>query len=184
MDDRELMKLLRRRPEEGFRQLMELYMGAVCTVVRARLGELGTREDVEDCVSETFAAFYRALDRVDLRRGTVKTFLCAIARNRSIDCYKALVRSAANDPWEEERPALAASFSLEEAYITEETRREVVEEIAALDQPDREILVRRFLLGQPSRAVAQALDMTVSAVDTRTHRALKKLKTKMEEMQP
>ena len=65
MDDRELLRLLRADPEEGFRQLMDLYMSLVYSVVRARLGQVATPEDVEDCVSEAFAEFYHSLARVD-----------------------------------------------------------------------------------------------------------------------
>lgn len=183
MDDRELLRLLRADPEEGFRQLMDLYMSLVYSVVRARLGQVATPEDVEDCVSEAFAEFYHSLARVDLRRGTVKAYLCTIARRRAIDCYERLVVTAPQLSLEdaEDRQAAADAFSLEEELITAETRRAVVEAIASLPSPDREIIVGKFLLGEPSRSIAARLHMTVSAVDTRAHRALRKLRARWEE---
>ncbi|MBQ7060184.1 MAG: RNA polymerase subunit sigma-24, partial [Clostridia bacterium] len=48
--------------------------------------------------------------------------------------------------------------------------------INGLGEPDREIVVRKYFLNEPSKSIAKRLDMSVSAVDTRTHRALKKLK--------
>jgi len=183
MNDRELIRLLRADPELGFRRLMEQYTGLVYTVVKARLDRVGTAEDVEDCVSEAFAEFYRSLVRVDLRRGTVKAYLCTIARRRAIDCYARLVVTQPQVSLEDaaDRQAAAAVFSLEEELVTAETRRALVEAIAALPHPDREIIVGKFLLGEPSKSIAARLHMTVSAVDTRTHRALKKLRERLED---
>lgn len=185
MRDSDLMQLMRTHPEEGFRQLMDQYIGLVYHVVKARLAQVGTKEDIEDCVSETFAEFYRSLPRIDLRSGTVKAYLCAIARYRSTDSYKALIDAAPQLSLEDEvsRAAWADSFSLEESLITDELRHAVAEEISALGHPDREIIVRKFLLGEPTKSIAAELHMTVSAVDTRTHRALKKLKARLEEKQ-
>ncbi|MBQ6115999.1 MAG: sigma-70 family RNA polymerase sigma factor [Oscillospiraceae bacterium] len=183
MRDRELIELLRRDPERGFRQLTDQYTGLVWSVVRARLGEAGTREDVEECVSDAFAAFYLSLDRMDPDSGTVKAYLCAIARHKAIDRCEALVRSGGvlSLEAESERAALADEFSVEEAFISAQRRRAVIEAVAALGYPDREIIVRKFLLGESSRSVAEDLGMTVSAVDTRTHRALKRLRSEWEE---
>ena len=182
MRDRELMALLRKDPEQGFRRLTDLYTGLVWSVVRARLTDVGTREDVEECVSDAFAAFYLSLDRVELHSGTVKAYLCAIARHKAIDRCEALMRgSCLSLEAEAERADLADDFSVEEAFISAEMRRTIVGSIAALGHPDREILVRKFLLGEPTRSIASDLGMTVSAVDTRTHRALKRLRKEWEE---
>ena len=48
-----------------------------------------------------------------------------------------------------------------------------------LSKPDREIIVRKFILGQSSKEIAAILGLSVSNVDTRTHRAIKKLKKEL-----
>ncbi len=75
-----------------------------------------------------------------------------------------------------DRDAFRDDFSVEDEIIDREMRRELVEAVNSLGEPDREIIVRRFYLDQPSRSVAEALGMTVSAVDTRLHRAVSKLR--------
>jgi len=45
-----------------------------------------------------------------------------------------------------------------------------------LGEPDHEILIRKFYLLQPSKVIAEKMGMSVSAVDTRTHRAIAKLR--------
>ena len=56
-----------------------------------------------------------------------------------------------------------------------------IEAVEALGKPDGEIIVRKYYLGQSSREIAERLHMTVSVVDTRTHRAIKRLKRIMGE---
>ena len=44
---------------------------------------------------------------------------------------------------------------------------------------DSSILIRKYYLGQSSKTIAEELGMSVSNVDTRTHRAIMKLRTAM-----
>ena len=184
MNDRELIRQLHQDPERGIRQVTEQYAGLIWTVVQARLAAVGTREDIEECVSDAIAQFYLSLDRFALQSGTVKAYLCAIARHRAIDRYEAIVREKASRAAEEaEHGVDAEGPSLEECLLDAENRQDLMTAIDALGHPDREIIVRKFLLGEPSRAVAGRLGLSVSAVDTRTHRALKKLRELLKEDQ-
>ena len=54
----------------------------------------------------------------------------------------------------------------------------IFKEIAAMGHPDSDIMFRKYYLGQSSKTIAEKLNMTVSNVDTRAHRAVEKLRTK------
>ena len=56
---------------------------------------------------------------------------------------------------------------------------ELIKEVKALGEPDSEILMRKFYFSQSSKEIAEELNMTVSNVDTRTHRAIVKLRNKL-----
>ena len=51
--------------------------------------------------------------------------------------------------------------------------------VKGLGEPDSEIIIRKFYLGENSKQISDRLSMTVSAIDTRASRALKKLRTKI-----
>jgi RNA polymerase sigma factor (sigma-70 family) len=53
--------------------------------------------------------------------------------------------------------------------------RDFADRIADLPQRDRRILTERFFVGTPIEEIADMLDMSRGAVDTATHRALKRL---------
>ena len=66
---------------------------------------------------------------------------------------------------------------VEEALITKEFREALLREIKALGEPDSTILLRKYYFSESSREIAAALNLTVSSVDTRTHRAIQKLRS-------
>lgn len=183
MTDRELTRLLCRSPDKGLRAVMAAYMGLVVTIVEGRLGNVGSRGDVEECVSDVFVELYQKRDSLDPDKGSLKAYLAAIARHRAVDRYRELIRAAATLSLDDEdAPPLAADApSAEDSVLCAEDRRTLMQAVADLGEPDHEILVRKFFLCEPSKHIADRLHMTVSAVDTRTHRALAKLREQLKE---
>ena len=51
MDERSLLTLLQKRPNEGMKELMRQYMGYCYYIVRNKLAEF-PQEDIEECVSD------------------------------------------------------------------------------------------------------------------------------------
>ena len=71
---------------------------------------------------------------------------------------------------------LADTVDIEGEIAEDELRREVLNAIKNLGEPDSSILIRKFYFGESSKDIANALKLTVSNVDTRTHRSLDKLR--------
>lgn len=172
MKDIELIERLRRDPSRGMQTLSAQYAGLLYTVVRMRLPEsaFGSGE-IEDIVADTLSAFYLSLDRYDPDRCSIRGYLCVMARNRAVD---ALRRSPVTPlPLDEEiDDGLDVADGVEESDL----RARLIREIQALGEPDSAILIRKYYLGQGSKQIAVDLGLTVSNVDTRTHRAIQKLR--------
>ncbi len=179
MDDRTLLSKLKSDPSDGIRALVAEYSALVFFILRGRLSSVCSEGDLEELASDVFTDFYSALDRFDESRGTVKAYLCRIASNTASERYADEMKRRGGislDAEDTDKDAYRDAFSVEDEIIGEEQRRELVCAINALGEPDREIIVRKFYLGEPSKSVAKSLGMTVSAVDTRTHRALARLR--------
>lgn len=178
MDDIKLLKLLRKDPNKGMELVMNSYASLVYAVVRGKLmGSRFVSTDIEDCVAETFSEFYISIERFDPERSSIKSYLCVLARNNAIDLLR-----------RREKENLCISFD-DDAYLqfpddfdlqgdleNKELRRGIFEAIRDLGEPDTSIILRKYYLGESSAKISSALNMTVSNVDTRAHRALNKLK--------
>lgn len=179
MTDERLLILLRNEPENGMRKLTQQYGGLVSTVIRGRLFKPAFSErDIEECASDVFSDFYLMLPGFDESCGSVKALLAVLARRRAADVLRRYYRNGENLSLQEEDAA--GSLFIETELEERELREKLVKCINGLAQPDREIIIRKYYLGQPSKEIAKALSMTVSNVDTRAHRALKRLRDELE----
>ncbi len=181
MNDESIVKLLSSDPDRGMKKLIEKYGGLVNAVVSGRLrGSAFTVQDVEDCASETFFEFWRGLEKAPCSGDDLRARLCVIAKRNAIDrlrrWYRAPDTLSSDDG---SSPELRAEYSLEGDFETKEQRLELINAVKALGSPDSEIIIRKFLLGQSSKETAEATGLSVSNVDTRTHRALEKLKKEL-----
>lgn len=184
MGDAELLDLLRKAPEKGLKALIAQYSGLVYTVVRRNLPEALCAADAEACAADVFSEFYLDLDKYDPSKGSIKSWLCVIARHNAIDLAR---RTSAVLPLDEEIRideeigTDIGGVSLENDLEESEMRRTVLSEVKSLNEPDREILFRKYYLGESSKEIAARLKMSASNIDARTSRAVKKLRDKLEE---
>ncbi len=189
MDDT-IRRLLKEKPDKGLELAMRQYMGLCYVIVRTQLGGMGTKEDIEDCVSEAFAALYEARGKLDKQKGTVRSFLAVLARRRAIDCYHRLNREAANRAGQiKEREGGEGSPAGEAAeYFGRQPgnpgdfsdRTVLIELLKELGPPDTEIFLRKYFLGQSTKEIAGALGLKTNTVDKKVQRGLAKLRTLME----
>ena len=175
MDDKKLLRLLRTDPNTGMEKLIEKYAGLVYAVVtRALPDPCDFTSELEDCVSDVFSEFYLDLDRYDPRLSSIKTYLCVIARNNAVDLLRRRKIHLSLDDADIIFPG--AEGSPEADVMKKQLRSDVLKAVQEMGEPDRTILLRKFYYLQPSKDIARDLGMTVSNVDTRTHRAIAKLR--------
>ena len=102
MRDELLVERLKRSPEQGMKQLIDKYGGTVRALVKGRLMPQSFSEaDIDECTADTFSDFYLSLDRCDLSKGSVKAYLCVIARNKAADRLRSYYRNLSVVPLEE-----------------------------------------------------------------------------------
>lgn len=178
MDDRQLLRLLHRDPNAGMEKLIETYAGLVYAVIRRALPEPSDfTSELEGCAADVFSEFYCHLDKFDPHLSSIKTYLCVIARNNAVDLLRRSDRWRDRLSLDDEAVLLQpGDGSAEEALLEQELRRRVLQAVRDLGEPDSTILLRKYFYLQPSKQIAEDLGLTVSNVDTRTHRALRKLR--------
>ncbi len=181
MDDIKLLNLIKTDPSNGIKQLMNQYSGLIYSIVKNRISDVCISSDIEDCVEEVFCEFYMGVEKYDYRISSIKSYLCTIANYRATNVYKARKRNLADISLDDENVwiEIKEEKSVEHYILSNEQRKEILKEIKALGEPDSTIIFLKFYIGETSKQISKRLGLTVSNVDTRTHRALKKLKEKL-----
>ena len=178
MEDKKLLRLLHKDPNAGMEQLLNNYTGLVYAVVKSKLnGSCCVSSDFEDCVADVFSKFYTELADYDPAMSSIKSYLCVIARNHAINVAKkrSLEGGISLDD-EQSLLQLADDVTIDSELTDEELRREVIKAVEDLGEPDSSIIFRKYYYGESSKEIANAIGLSVTNVDTRTHRALNKLR--------
>lgn len=117
----------------------------------------------DDITQECFLAFVRAPRRLDASRGTLKTYLFAIARNLALKHYR---DERPEDPLED---SPSESFSPVLALAVEQA-------VSSLPVLQRESIVLFEYEGLTLEEIAQVTGADVGTVKSRLHRARERLK--------
>ena len=178
MKDEALHRLLTTDPEPGMKKLIDKYGGLVFAVISGKLRSSSfSKEDIEDCSAETFFEFWRGFNKSPCTAKEIRARLCVIAKRNAIDRLRSSYRKPETlSIDDEETKDIGSDYCLEGEFIEKQQRLDLIGAVKSLGKPDSEIIIRKFYLGQTSRDIASAMGMSVSNVDTRTHRAVKKLR--------
>lgn len=158
-------------------------------------------EDAEDVVQETFIRLWRAGDAVEIE--SVRAWLLRVCRNLCLDTLrrrKVRDRARASADQVSERGRLGIEIpeddgrerSLEvsdlgSGALHTETSLDVqrmVEAMEELKEPQRSIILLREVNDFTYEEIAEALDLSLSAVKVYLHRARKKIRQRFEKDDP
>lgn len=167
MDETGWIQRAREGDVGAFGRLVQTYQTPVYNLACRMLGD---RMEAEDAAQETFLRAFRSLNRYDPGRPFL-TWLLSIAAHHCIDRLR------------RRRPALPLdSLPLgsdgedpEAALERREARERVQQLLMALSPVDRAAVTLRYWYDCSYEEIAGMLDLTVSAVKSRLHRARRRL---------
>ncbi len=180
----EFRSLMKRSQREGHRALFDEYCNYVYAVVMNVLRNCGSREDVEECVSDVFVKIYRSYANGELRDGDLKGFVGAVAKHTSIDYMRKLMsHNKRNTSMDDENfPEIASDSRLDADTENKERNRILMEMVNSLGEPDSTIIVQQYFYERTAKEIANSIGMTAGAVQKRSVRAREKLKDMLMKM--
>lgn len=161
------------RDEEALGLVMEKYAHLLWPIAAAVLKNVGSDQDVEECVADAFIYLWEHPGNFDPSRGKLKTLLCILTRSRAIDRYRDLSR---RNTLPLEEALCGGGLCTQEALEEAETRAELRQLLQALEELNREILVRRYYYNQKPREIALATGLTVKQVNNSLYRSKHQLR--------
>ena len=135
---------------------------------------IGDGADAEDVTSATFERALRYRDSFDPKRGDAAAWLIGIARRCIADAAHHAESPAG------ELPDLPGEGHEELAL----SRLDLRAAVAALDERDRELLALRYGADLTARQIAEVLELKTNAVEVALHRALGRLRERLEPRGP
>ena len=174
MTDKELLIKLKKDKSSGLSEVIDLYSGLLYKIAGAIILPVGTREDVEECVSDSFLAFYGEIDSLDTDKSSLKTYLALIARRKAIDVYRKLRHRDSAEAVLIEDLAEGRDFTPEL-----DRKNSLLPAVKSLGEPDSTIIIRRYILGETAGEIAEALAMSEAAVQKRLERSREKLRKEL-----
>lgn len=172
MNDLKLIAAIRDGDEKAIDHAINKYSKLLWSVASAVLKNASS-QDVEECVADVFIQLWREPGKFDPARGDLKVWLCTIARSRAIDRWRVIMRRSGTQ-LDDNLPV--EQMGLVEGLMEKETKQALIAAVRALEEPDREILIRRFYYEQKPREIALALDMPVKSVENRLYRTKLRLR--------
>ncbi len=174
-DDTARVILAQQGNEEAFTELVEAYQSHVYNLCYRMLGEA---EAAEDAAQETFLRAFQNLHRYDQGR-PFATWLLSIAAHYCIDRLRRRKFSFTSLDDEDGREARELpdvdALQPESESIRREQREQMQAAIRTLDSVDRAAVVLRYWHDCSEAEIAETLNLTVSAVKSRLHRARREL---------
>jgi RNA polymerase sigma factor (sigma-70 family) len=128
----------------------------------------------EELTGDAFERALRLWGRYDPRKGSVKTWLCQVARTTALDHFRAEKRRLRR----ETAYTLAEPRNVE-ASAAEGLSPELERALARLSPAEREVIALRVLLELDGPAAARVLGISPTACSTRLSRALHRLEEEM-----
>lgn len=178
----ELHQLVQQRAPGALDKLIDAHLDPVHRLVSLILGTLGSPEDVEEVVADTFTRAWNQASEFDPGRTTLRSWLLMIAKYGALDRRRRLVRQRYTADGEakvlplESGPEPIGSTTPEDEAIRRESADRLHLALEQLPPDDRDLLVRRYFFEEPIADMARTLGLTRTAIDNRLWRARQALK--------
>jgi RNA polymerase sigma-70 factor (ECF subfamily) len=173
-----LQRIAERADPAAFRELYEVYGPRVKAYMMRKGADAGTAEDL---AQETLITVWRKAALYAGEKGSMTTWVFAIARNLRIDRLRREV------PWQElpeGRMTEASAEPLPDEAVAEKERQQRVQAALAELPPDqREVVSLAYLEGLSHSEIAERLGVPLGTVKSRMRIAYQKIRQALESLE-
>jgi RNA polymerase sigma-70 factor, ECF subfamily len=179
--DEDLMPLVERKDPRAFEIVYDRHGGAAFSLAYRMVGN---RSAAEDITQEAFLSLWRSGARYDRARGSVRTWLLGIVRNRAIDLLRREVMQAPAISFEDEisadkRPSSASETDVE--ALRREAARQVRGVLNELPGDQMRVIELAYFGGLTHSQIAETLGMPLGTVKGRMRLGMEKIRARLAE---
>lgn len=175
VNEKKLLVRLKNKERNSIDEAIEIYTPYLSTVLYNMVGNRLPKEDIEEIVSDVFVTLWQNADYIDLRKGTIRSYIAAAARNFALKRLNKQTDYTCLDDVE----------LSDEQYKENSANDAVWNAVMSLGEPDNEIFIRRYKFDEKLKDISKATGINISTIKTKLSRGkckLKKILSNAEEM--
>lgn len=166
----------------AFNEVYNRYVGLVLSIAKDILKDYNLSQDA---AQETFIRVFKMLDTFpEDNEHKLKTWICIVARNVSIDMYRKQKREGENMYYvdgHEMDEIMNSEYDPLEKLTIKQLNEEIYSIIVSLDDTYKDVILLRYYVGLEYEQIADILKISLSNVKVRLHRAKKIIVQKMDD---
>lgn len=184
MTDKELKAKMKLSPAKARREFFDEYCNYVYAIIINKLRNFCSREDIEECVGDVFIDFFKSFDSCNIRCEELKGLIGCIAKRRAIDTYRRVCKTYGKTVSidDEEFNDIVSEENVEKEAEQSERNALLLKKVHELGEPDSTIIIQQYYYNRTTLEIGEAISMTAAAVQKRSIRARKKLKSMLLEV--
>ncbi|NMM62199.1 sigma-70 family RNA polymerase sigma factor [Clostridium sp. P21] len=171
------IKELKNKNSKALEYVFDNYCDYIYKVVFSVFGSNQYSSYIDECINDIFMCLWNNIDKFHEEKGSFKYWFKAVAKYKAINYKKKIIKDTNVDCIEDY--IFEAKEQVENLVVSKENKEEVIKAIKDLNEPDREIFIRRYLIQEDIVDIANCLGMNRSTVDNRLSRGRKVLKEKL-----
>jgi len=179
LNDQQIYEAIKERDASAINYAMNKYAKLLWKIADGILSKAASEQDVEECVADVFIYLWDHPDRYDPQRGKLKTWLTIIARTKAIDRFRILSRHQTTVL---DETILTNDPDIADAIIVRDECKTLSKAIDTLEEPEHEIILRRYYYDQKPKEIAFAMNFSVKQVENYLYRAKLKLRKSVGKM--
>ncbi len=178
--DEELMPLIGDKDADAFEVFYDRHGGVAYSLAYRIVGERGAAEDV---TQEAFISIWRSGARYDQARGSVRSWMLGIVRNRAIDALRSKAGRAPKLDFDDD--AILEHRAAKELTDAEALRRETASEVRGalgeLPGEQSKVIELAYFGGFSHSEIARMLGLPLGTVKGRMRLGLEKIRGELAE---
>lgn len=169
-DNQDLIKRAKKGDKSAFGRIYKEFLPRIYRFVFYLVPDNAIAEDI---TQDTFVKAWESLPRFSSKKGTIQSYLYAIARNTVIDHQRKKKESRLDMDYAQQ---IGSGENLENMLINLERVSKVHEALSSLSKEDRDVVVLRYFEEMSYKEIAEVVNQTEGAIRVKTHRILKTMK--------
>lgn len=180
MEDDKLIEMAKKGKSEAFGLLYDKYVSSIYRYLFLRVG--GDKGLAEDLTHNVFLAAWKNMGNYEIRGVPFLSYLYRIAKNELTDYWR--TKKTTIDIYDlSDSEAMSAKHDWGESLDEKQILEKIKNAIPLLEDSYQEVIILKFVEGFSNKEIAEMLGKSEGAIRVLQHRALKQLKSYLENLE-